>query len=92
MVKRSIALYLFMKGLSLKARYQDLGQTLGAKAIAYPTATRYFRAAKFPVQSKDTADENGVMRTDSVDAGIRKVLTCLPFSSVRDLSRLTCLS
>jgi AraC-like DNA-binding protein len=53
---------------------------------------RYLRAAKFSAQSKEAPDEAGVARTDSVDAAILKALTNNSFSSVRELSQLTCLS
>jgi hypothetical protein len=43
-------------------------------------------------QSKEAPDEAGVTRTDSVDAVILKVVTDNPFSSVPELSRMTCLS
>jgi hypothetical protein len=87
-----ITLYLFMRGLSAKAIHQKHVRTLGAGAIAYPTVRWYLRGAKLLAQSKGAPDEPGVTRTDSVDATILKALTNNPFSSVRELSRLTCLS
>jgi hypothetical protein len=39
MDQRSIALYVFMKGLPARAINQELGQALGAEAVAYPTRT-----------------------------------------------------
>jgi hypothetical protein len=65
---------------------------LGAGAVAIPTVTWYLRTAKFPAQSKEALHEAGVTRTDSVDAAILEALTGDPLSSVRELSRLTCLS
>jgi hypothetical protein len=47
--------------------------------------------AKFLAQGKETPDEAGVMRNDSIDADILKALTDNPFSSVRELSWMTCL-
>jgi hypothetical protein len=91
MDQRSIALCAFMKGLSAKAIHQELIQTLHDEAFAYPAVTWYFRVAKFPAQGKATPDEAGVMRNDSVDADILKALTDNPFSSVRELSWVTCL-
>jgi AraC-like DNA-binding protein len=84
MDQRSITTCLSMKGQSGKAIYQDLAQTLAAEAVAYPTVTWYRHAAKFAAQIKETHD--------SVDAAILKALTNNPFSSVRPLSQLTCLS
>jgi hypothetical protein len=85
--QRSIAFCLSMKGLFSKEIHQKLVQTLGFQAVAYPTVTWHLHAAKFPAQSKKACDAE-----DSVDAGILKTLTDNPFPSVRDLSRLTCLS
>jgi hypothetical protein len=81
-----------MKGSSAKVIYQDLVQTLGVEAGVSPAVMRYLCAAKFPAQSKEAPDEAGVARTDSIDATILKALTNNPFSSVRELSQLTCLS
>jgi hypothetical protein len=89
---RSIALGLSMKGLSGKAIHQELVQTLGVEAVAYPTVTWYLRAAKFPAQSKEAPDEAREMRADSGNTAILKALTDNPFSSVRELLRLTCMS
>jgi hypothetical protein len=92
MDQRSIALCLSMKGLSPKSIHQELVQTLGAEAVAYPTVTWYLRAAKCPAQSKDAPNEAEVTRTDSVDAPLLKALIDNPYSSVRELSQLICLS
>jgi hypothetical protein len=92
MDQRLMALYVPMKGLSAMAIHQEVVQTLGAEAVAYPTVTWYFHAAKFPTQDKEARDEAGVTQTESVDAAILKALTDNPYSSVRELSRLTCLS
>jgi hypothetical protein len=86
MDQRSIALYLSMKELSVKAIHQEIVQTLGAEAVAYLTVTWYLRAAKLLAQSKEACDEAGVMRTDSVNAAILKALTDNPFTSVRQSS------
>jgi hypothetical protein len=94
MNQRSTALYLSMKGLSVIAIYQDFVQTLGAEAvdIAYPTVTWSFSAVRFQAPGQEAPDKAGVTGTDSVDADILKAFTDNPFSTVRELSRLTCLS
>jgi hypothetical protein len=92
MGERSIALYFAMKGLSAKAIYQGFVQTLGAEAVAYPTVTWYLRAARFPAQSTEGPDEAGGKRTHQVGAAVLKALTDNSFSSVRELSGLSCLS
>jgi AraC-like DNA-binding protein len=84
MDQRSIASCLSMIGQSGKAIYPDPAQTLAAEAVAYPTVTWYLHAAKCAAQIKEAHD--------SVDADILKALTNNPFSSVRALSQLTCLS
>jgi hypothetical protein len=91
MDQRSIALYVSMKGLSAKTIHHELVRTLGAEAIAYRAVTWYLRSAKFLAQSEKACDEARVAQTDSIDAAILKALTGNPFSSVRELSRLSCL-
>jgi hypothetical protein len=49
-----------MKQLSAKVISQDLGQTLSAEAVTYPTATWYLRVGKFPGEGKVTPDEAGM--------------------------------
>jgi hypothetical protein len=51
MDQRSIVLYLHLKRLSAHAIHDDLVATLGLKALAYNTVTRYFREAE-----RSTAD------------------------------------
>jgi hypothetical protein len=92
MEQRSIAFYLSMKGLTATTMSQNLVQILSAEVAAYPTATRHHRAAKFPAQNKETPDEAGVTRTDSINAVILKALINNPFSSMRKLSRPVFLS
>jgi hypothetical protein len=46
MDQRSTVLYLHLKGLSAHAILDDLMATLGPKAVAYNTVTRYLRDAK----------------------------------------------
>jgi AraC-like DNA-binding protein len=92
MDQRSTVPYVSMKGLSAKAIHQELVQTLGAEAVAYPAVTWHLRTAKFPAQSKEVPRKAGVSWTDAVDAAILMALTNNPFYSVRDLSRLTHLS
>jgi AraC-like DNA-binding protein len=92
MDQRSIVLYLSVKGLSVKAIHQELVQTFGFEAVAYHTAARYLRAAKFLAQRKEARDGTGVTRTDSVNIAILKALIDNPLFSVPELSRLTGLS
>jgi hypothetical protein len=47
---------------------------------------------KFWAQDQETSDEAGVTRADSVNAALLKALAVNPFSSVRGLSWLNCLS
>jgi hypothetical protein len=74
MDQRPIALYVSMKGLSVKAIHPELVQMLGAEIVAYPTVRSYLRTAKFPAQSKEAREEVGLTWTDSVDAVILKAL------------------
>jgi hypothetical protein len=57
--QRSIVLYLLLNGLSDRAIHDDLIATLGPKAVAYNTMTRYLREAK-PGTAEITLDLNQV--------------------------------
>jgi uncharacterized membrane protein len=91
MDQRSIALYLSMKGLSAKLIHQELVDMLGLEALAYSTVTWYLRTASFAAQSEEAPAEAEFININPVDAVVLKALANGPFSSVRELSRLTCL-
>ena len=92
MDQRSIALYLSRKGLSATLIHQELVDTLGPEAAAYSTVTWYLREARFAGQSEEVPIETELMTTNPVDVAILGALSDRPFSSVRQLSRLTYLS
>jgi hypothetical protein len=92
MDQRPIALYLSMKGLSATLIYQELVDTLGREVAAYSTVTWYLREARFAGQSEEVPIETELMTPNPVDIAILGALADRPFSSVRELSRLTYLS
>jgi hypothetical protein len=80
-----------MKRLSTEAVHQNLVVTLGPEAIAYSTVMWYLRTPKFVGQNEGAYDEAELMGIDQVDEAIMKDFGDNPFSSMRELSRLTCL-
>jgi hypothetical protein len=85
-------LYLRMKGLSTEAIHQDLVATLGPEAVAYSIVMWYRGTLEFVGQNEWAYDEAELTWTDLVDEAIMKAVGDNPFSSVHQLSRLTCLS
>jgi hypothetical protein len=93
MDQKPIVIYLRMKGMDLDAIHDDLVRTLGKAAIAYSTVTKYARSSQFSGRKETTPPESPNVERSPVD---EVVLTALaefpfPFSSVRELSRRSCL-
>jgi hypothetical protein len=92
MDQRSIVLDLNRKDWTVRIIDADLVATLGEKAIAYSTVTKYFREAQTsPDDASPSSDATSPQIDDSVET-ILRALQELPFSSVRQLSRPTHLS
>jgi hypothetical protein len=91
MDQKAIVLYLHMRGMSLDAIHEDLMRVLGENAMAYSTVTKYVRSEKFPPKNDGLPSEPISAQPGPVDQAILTALADEPFSSVRKLSRLTCL-
>jgi hypothetical protein len=91
MDQKSIVLYLHMKGIALDAIHEDLVRVLGENAIAYSTVTTDVRRARFPPKQDAPSAEPMPVETSPVDQAILRALADYPFSSVRELSRVTSL-
>jgi hypothetical protein len=91
MDQKSIVLYLHMKGMALDAIHEDLVRVLGEKAIASSTVPKCVRSARFPPKQDAPSAEPMPVETSPVDQAILTALADYPFSSGRELSRLTCL-
>ena len=91
MDQKSIVLYLRMKGMSLEDIHSDLVTTLGTDAVAYTTVTKYARSASFVPKKDGPPNEPTNVEPDLVGHAILAALAEHPFSSVRELSRRTCL-
>jgi hypothetical protein len=89
MDQRSISLFLALKGLSARAVSNELTVILGADAIASSTITKYLRQRQFTSILVDPAPEEPA--TIVIDQEILDVLERYPFSSIRELTRLTCI-
>jgi hypothetical protein len=90
MDQRSICLFLVIKGFSDRAVCNELTAVLGADAIAYLTATKYLHQRQF------TSILVGAPRPDEpativIDQAVLDALERYPFSSIRELARLTCI-
>jgi hypothetical protein len=91
MDQKAIVLYLHMRGMSLDAIHEDVMRVLGENAVAYSTATKYVRSEKFPPKNDGLPSQPMTVEPGPVDQAIIAALVDEPFSSVRELSRLTCL-
>jgi hypothetical protein len=89
MDQKSIVLYLYMNGMALDAIHEDLVRMLEENAIAYSTVTKYVRSIRFPPKQDAPSAEPMPVETSPVDQAILTALADYPFSSVRELSRLT---
>jgi hypothetical protein len=88
MDQRSICLFLAMKGLSGRDVHNELVAVLGLDAIAYSTVTSYLWQRKFPAISSEPSNEPP---TTIINDAILDALDKQPFSSVKELVKLTCI-
>jgi hypothetical protein len=77
-----------MKGLSAREVHTELVAVLGLDAIAYSAVTGYRRQRQFPAISPEPSDQPP---TAIIDDAILEALHKQPFSSVRELAKLTCI-
>jgi hypothetical protein len=88
MDQQSICLFLAKKGLSAGGGHNKRVAVLGLDAIAYSILTRYRRQRQFPAIFPEPSDEPP---TIIIDDAILEALNKQPFSSVRELAKLTCI-
>jgi hypothetical protein len=81
-------LFLALKGLSARAIHDELTAVLGPDAIAYSTATKYLRQKQFPSIPVNSPEEPA---TAVIDQAILDAFEQEPFSSIRELAKLTCI-
>jgi hypothetical protein len=91
MDQKSIVLYLHMRGIWLDAIHEDLVRVLGENTVAYSTLMKYVRSEKFPPKNDGPPSDPISVEPGSGDQAILTALADCPFSSVRELSRLSCL-
>jgi hypothetical protein len=89
MDKRSIVLYLHLKGLLAHAIHGDLVATLGPKAMAYSTVTRCLGEAKVGTVEVALDPEPGSHRLDNCDPVVMGALAEKPSLFSRELARPT---
>jgi hypothetical protein len=91
MDQKAIMLYLHMRGMWLDAIHEDVMRMLGKNAVADSTVTKYVRSEKFPPKNDGPPSQAMTVEPRPVDQAILTALADDPFSSVRELSRPTCL-
>jgi hypothetical protein len=89
MDQKGIVLSLHIRGMLLDTIHEDLMRVLGENAVAYSTVTEYVRSEKFPPKNDGHPSEPISIEPGPVDQAILTALADYPFSSVRELSRLT---
>jgi hypothetical protein len=82
-------MYLARKGLSAMEISNDLVVTLGLDAMGSGSVTRFLREAKFASPNPPTPFSEENPSIDDSNEAILLALTEQPFTSVRQLSRLT---
>jgi hypothetical protein len=77
-----------MKGLSAREVHNELVAVLGLDVIGGSTVTRYRRQQQFPAIFPEPSDEPP---PTIIDDAILEGFDKQPFSSVRELAKLTCI-
>jgi hypothetical protein len=91
MDQNAIVFYLQMRGMSLDAIHEDLIRVLWDNAVAYSTVTKYVHSEKFPPKNDGPPSDPIRVEPGPVDQAILTALADDAFSSVWELSQLTCL-
>jgi hypothetical protein len=89
--QKAIVLYLDIRGMSLDAIHEDLTRLLGENPVAYSTVTKYVHSEEVPLRNERPPSQPMTAEPGPVDDAILTAPADCPFSSVRELSRLTCL-
>jgi hypothetical protein len=89
MDQRSISPFLAKKGLSARDVHNERVAVLGLDAIIYSTITKYLRQQHFPAISFEPPDEPPIT---IIGDAILDALDKQPFSSIRELVKLTCIA
>jgi hypothetical protein len=91
MDQKAIVLSLHMRGMLLDGIHEDLMRVLGENAVASSTVTKYVHSEKFFPKNDGPPSQPMSVEPGPVDQVILTALADCQFSSVRELSRLTCL-
>jgi hypothetical protein len=89
---RVIVTDLDRKRLAARPIHNDIVARLGPNVMGYSTVTPYPREAKFPLSTEVSSDVDDRKPIDDPNEAILFTLKENPFSSIRQLSRLTYLS
>jgi hypothetical protein len=89
MIQRPIVAYLSLKGMSAREIHGDIIATLGPDAVSYNSVPHYLCEARFPLSTPEPHPTDVQRDLDDSDQAILAALEDNPFTSVRQLSRLT---
>jgi hypothetical protein len=78
--------------MSSVAIYNNIVDTLGIEAMAYSPIISSLRVAKFPAADDCPPADEQINAYDEINMAITTILAEYPFSSIRDVSRLTHIS
>jgi hypothetical protein len=91
MDQKAIILYLHRNWMALDAMHDDPGCTLERQAVSHSPVRTYVQNARFTPRTEAIVPEPAEGRHGPVDEAISATVEKKPFSSVQELSRLTCL-
>ena len=86
---KSIVLYLNIQGFSAKEIHENINMTLGSGAIGYSTINKYIRSQSFSQQNKSIKNSENLMLDEENKILIVNALKNFPFSSVREIAKMT---
>jgi hypothetical protein len=87
--QRSIAVFLHMKGLSVKDIHTKLVQVHGSDAIAYSTVTKYLRS-DIVLQNEPGVENRAEDQGFSIrDNAILEAFEIISFASIRQIAKMT---
>ena len=86
---KSIVLYLEKKGMSATEIHNDIIGTLGPDIMGYSTITYYLRTRDYYQNSTPTKKEEKIKEEEKNQILVENALMNFPFSSIRDIAKIT---
>jgi predicted transcriptional regulator len=88
----SITFCLAMEHLGALEIHAEINSVLGQGTVGYSTITRYLRKRSSPHSSESAEEEAEIGICDTIDRTILPALNEQPFSSLRQLAKMTLIS